>query len=163
MYIWTRDNASALMSARCIFIFMLIERRVVFRIYIKHRLFTRLLSSSSLPPSVHKVLLLACSSVYCLLHSIYLILFFSSLVALCLCRPNICLLSLLLSCIHSIFLFLFQIKVFSKNISIYFIAYDFVRVLISWIIKMYATATDSNGNLFYLKVCRILCWNWIHE
>ena len=90
----------AVMSVRSIFISMLIERRVglVFRIYIKNHLFTRFLSSSLQPPSVHKVLLLACSSVYCLLHSIYLILFFSSsLIALCVCVGQICLLSLHLS------------------------------------------------------------------
>jgi hypothetical protein len=86
--IYEQDKATELMLARCIFIFMLIERRVVvvFRIYIKHHLFTRLLSlsSSSLlppPPSVHKVLFLACFSVYCLVGWIYLILF--SLLSYC--------------------------------------------------------------------------------
>jgi hypothetical protein len=105
--IYEQDKAvsSTLMSARCIFISMLIERRVVvvFRIHIKHHLFTRLLSSSSLPPictqsSFACLLFDLLSCVFDISHSF----FFSSLIALCLCRPNMSPVSPSLSLFHSL-------------------------------------------------------------
>ncbi len=135
--IYEQDKAvsTTLMSARRIFISMLIERRVVvvFRIHIKHHLFTRLLSSSLLPPILYTKFfcllfdLLSCA--FDISHSF----FFSSLIALCLCRPNMSL-SLLLSCIHSIFLVRVFLLLSNKsivekkkaNISIYFTAYDII-------------------------------------